>query len=325
MLASVLPGLRDLRIPLTAGFLWLVVLWLIFYPIIPSRDDAKDLIAAIYDLIGALGSAVILTVLTFIAYVLGIFVTAFAGWAWKGYMTSSLRYRLSFRRKPIGTYEPPREKRRRYNAAYDQAEAHAYSVIARTAEEFYLPNEFYLDVAAGKHVYSGKVVMEMSRHYSRETNAGNPESRDISRQAFAPVTSFVAQQMMYEIPTVALRALVKNKDLWDGYDRAAAESRFRLTVVVPIPVITFLVLLRLGTWGPSTYPIDAFVLAVVLLVSFFIFRDALAKQDEANDAILQAVTTGEVEFPVIERILEIVAELDADLKEKNLKQKPRDI
>ncbi|HEU5091252.1 MAG TPA: hypothetical protein VFT30_01120, partial [Nitrospira sp.] len=79
------------------------------------------------------------------------------------------------------------------------------------------------------------------------------------------------------------------------------------------------------TWGPSTYPIDAFVLAVVLLVSFFIFRDALAKQDEANDAILQAVTTGEVEFPVIERILEIVAELDADLKEKNLKQKPRDI
>jgi hypothetical protein len=30
MLSSILPGLRDVRVPLTAGYLWLLGLWLLF-------------------------------------------------------------------------------------------------------------------------------------------------------------------------------------------------------------------------------------------------------------------------------------------------------
>jgi hypothetical protein len=38
LLASLLPGLRDLRVPLAAGLMWLVVLWLSFYPDLPTKS-----------------------------------------------------------------------------------------------------------------------------------------------------------------------------------------------------------------------------------------------------------------------------------------------
>ncbi|SDH22819.1 hypothetical protein [Microbacterium pygmaeum] len=72
MLASLLPGLRDLRVPLATGFLWAVVAWLLLYPAIPSQDDATGLAAEIYKVLGAFGSAALITVVTFVAYLLGI-------------------------------------------------------------------------------------------------------------------------------------------------------------------------------------------------------------------------------------------------------------
>lgn len=72
MLASLLPGLRDLRVPLATGVLWLVVLWLASYPAIPSAGEATGLIGELYLLGAALGPTVELAVLSFIAYVVGI-------------------------------------------------------------------------------------------------------------------------------------------------------------------------------------------------------------------------------------------------------------
>jgi hypothetical protein len=54
VLSSLLPGLRELRAPLSAGYLWLLVLWIAFDPLIPSEDDA----GGIGDSLSALGEAV---------------------------------------------------------------------------------------------------------------------------------------------------------------------------------------------------------------------------------------------------------------------------
>jgi hypothetical protein len=71
MLASLLPGLRDLRTPLTVGYLWLVCVWLWFHDLLPRRATARGPIADLYDLEGILPSAAFLAALTFIAYFLG--------------------------------------------------------------------------------------------------------------------------------------------------------------------------------------------------------------------------------------------------------------
>lgn len=54
ILASALPGFRDLRAPLTAGYLWLILLWLVVKPDIKVRP-ANKIAASVYDLAVAVG------------------------------------------------------------------------------------------------------------------------------------------------------------------------------------------------------------------------------------------------------------------------------
>jgi len=72
MLASLLPGLRDVRVPLTVGYLWLYVGWLLLAGNQPDHRPVGDgLVARTYDLLDALGPAAGIAALSFAAYVLG--------------------------------------------------------------------------------------------------------------------------------------------------------------------------------------------------------------------------------------------------------------
>jgi hypothetical protein len=71
MLASLLPGLRELRTPLAIGWTWLAALWLAFGELIPTREQATGIVLSLYDAIDVLGDATVLGILTFIAYLLG--------------------------------------------------------------------------------------------------------------------------------------------------------------------------------------------------------------------------------------------------------------
>jgi hypothetical protein len=79
MLASLLPGLRDLRAPLAADYLWLAAGWLYFAPQLPaSVNDADGVLKDIYRVAGvadASNPVAIAAGLTFIAYLLGILLT----------------------------------------------------------------------------------------------------------------------------------------------------------------------------------------------------------------------------------------------------------
>ena len=55
MLASVLPGLRELRVPLSAGFLWLLALWFAIEPTLPAVDEASGPAATARDRRRAVG------------------------------------------------------------------------------------------------------------------------------------------------------------------------------------------------------------------------------------------------------------------------------
>jgi hypothetical protein len=78
MLASLLPGLRDLRAPLAAGYLWLAAGWLYFAPQLPaSVNDAAGVLKDIYRVVDASNSVAVAAGLTFIAYLLGILSTGF--------------------------------------------------------------------------------------------------------------------------------------------------------------------------------------------------------------------------------------------------------
>lgn len=46
MLASLLPGLRDLRTPLAAGYIWLVAVWVALEPRIPNSPDGDSVLGS---------------------------------------------------------------------------------------------------------------------------------------------------------------------------------------------------------------------------------------------------------------------------------------
>jgi hypothetical protein len=72
MLTSLLPGLRELRAPLAAGYLWLIAAWVAFAPRIPTPETASGVLKDIYRLGQAVGKPGVIAAVTFAAYIIGI-------------------------------------------------------------------------------------------------------------------------------------------------------------------------------------------------------------------------------------------------------------
>ena len=80
MLTSLLPGLRELRAPLAAGYIWLLAWWLAFEPRLADRAEATDLLQSLYRLDDALSGFGLAAVASFVAYLAGsLSMTLFSG------------------------------------------------------------------------------------------------------------------------------------------------------------------------------------------------------------------------------------------------------
>jgi hypothetical protein len=70
VLANILPGLREIRGPLAAGFLWLLLGWLSFHDRVASPSGA---IGELVDLGGLVSDAALAVAASFVAYLIGSF------------------------------------------------------------------------------------------------------------------------------------------------------------------------------------------------------------------------------------------------------------
>jgi hypothetical protein len=76
MLASLLPGLRDVRTPLTVGYLWLFIGWAWFGDKFPrTRPPGHGLVARLFDLHAVVGTPATTAAVSFLAYLLGALLT----------------------------------------------------------------------------------------------------------------------------------------------------------------------------------------------------------------------------------------------------------
>jgi hypothetical protein len=72
LLASLLPGIRELRTPLAIGYLWLINAWILFAEDLPkTRPQDGELVAAIWDLAASVGITATLAAVTFGAFIIG--------------------------------------------------------------------------------------------------------------------------------------------------------------------------------------------------------------------------------------------------------------
>lgn len=283
MLASLLPGLRDLRVPLATGFLWLVVLWLVCYPVIPTQAESTGLAAEVYVALGAFGPAALITVITFVAYLVGILVA-----------------------RPSVTIV-------RWVLARFGRTGFELSAASRTESQ-----QLAFRTAAAMADAGAELPRELveTRGPSKSRNPGSAaaESESAHRRSPGYVVQFLTERMESEIPLVATRLLADNRDLFDRYDRAESEAAFRFSIPLPLFAISCLVpwRLELSILAYVPFVLGGMAVAVLLLA------DGSRKQSESNDAIFQAVFVDKADFPSIEAaraVIEQQRDLDNQKKQ----------
>ncbi len=76
VLSSLLPGLRDVRAPLAAGYIFLFDLWLLFGTSLPEENEATGVVESIYRLEGFVSSIGVAVAVSFVAFLVGVFFQA---------------------------------------------------------------------------------------------------------------------------------------------------------------------------------------------------------------------------------------------------------
>jgi hypothetical protein len=267
MLASLLPGLRELRAPLAAGYLWLVTLWIAVAPKIQEMISAEGAYRDIYSLGQAVGKPAIAIASAFAAYLIGtlsIGVTTFLTNRF-----SSLNDFSRVAKKPIHQAVLRRidEVLKSSNTAWE--DIHEILVRAREFIKTDDPRTFQvietLTVRSsnfdafsyrsdgGKEISFAYTNVPDLANFARDARVGVHLIALQTLENFETLKSntFIRHELartmvdleryvddcITDLPSLAARLVGKEPDVYGAYDRLRAESEFRLGVAVPLAIL----------------------------------------------------------------------------------------
>ncbi len=294
--------MRHLRAPLAAGYLWLLVAYLIAEPSWPDRDEAGPLIDAFHrlgDFTSAIGQAV---ALSFLAYVAGAVSEALfngplhrlairLGMNLPARRMAALK---AFVREKLGmAYESMRwavVEARRSPSPSDETE------IAKGFARKFAPA--FVDLV-GDDGYSYKPLpysLEKATFWSkvpslkrRDTYEPYRPDRQIE-QMIEATASLVIER---DLESVEFRLLREHKDLYLEADRLRAEAEFRFAVAVP------LLLLPVGVLMQEISATSMLIAAGAVAAAVVFYLSGLFRNRSANDLVVDAIVEGAVVSPTI--------------------------
>lgn len=299
MLTTLLPGLRELRAPLAAGYIWLLAWWLAFEPRLADRAEATDVLSSLYRLDDALSGFGLAAVASFVAYLTGSLSATLFSNGLKGL----------FRRKVVLA-----DVTSRLDPLSDQG-LRALGHLARETRER------MESALALSDTRPGELVGELRGYPAAAHPAIAPprlrglRARLRRRRGWAAVGGATLGPLTYtpdpddvtdarllraavdDLPQVMqVRLLGRDPDLFAAVDRRIAEVEFRLAVIPPVLALAAVALTRLS----FSYAVLAAALGIVATAG--LFWDALNRQREANDTLADALADRRVNAPSLERL-----------------------
>jgi hypothetical protein len=226
MLASLLPGLRDVRTPITVGYLWLTFAWVVWGDRIPDgRPNGDGLIARVYDVSEFLGNTTLLAALSFVAYILGAIVTIPVEGRF-GRVFGSMPRLLSVPRTGPTRRARERARRRRLLKGRD------------TLDEFH---DFLLGMSTDDWVRSEAAWrLEMDRaltgnaHF-RASMFARSKVEDQLRENGRELSRPEVEALTASPELLRPRLLASGRtEVYGEYDRQAAEGSFRINIALPV-------------------------------------------------------------------------------------------
>jgi hypothetical protein len=192
VLASLLPGLRELRTPLAIGYLYALALYLFFHDSIPTTAEASGHLKPLYDVVHWLGKPAALAAGAFLAYLVGSVLEVPAAQV-------SHWFRAALSKRPHLARQ--RANRRDY---LDSSLTHTLGRWDLTP-----------DAAQSLGQYCGTRIR-------RTLTQTSPNLEERSELAI--------RHLVEDLPQLRTRLYTASKDMYGEFDRLSAEADFRVNV-----------------------------------------------------------------------------------------------
>jgi hypothetical protein len=274
-LSSVLPGLREIRGPLVAGYVWMLAIWLAVEPCVPSREEADGVIAAFLDLDGAVPVVVTAIGVSVAAYLVGAISEGLLGGTWK--QGSSFG----------GPFFAPN-----YGASGDQALNEVSKHEAEALSVAFQPTGGLVTALTNPPQrtdipWTQRVLRETSRQ------AGQVIGPGVAAQTEDDAVAYTAQTLKGRLETdldvMRLRLLAREQDMYTYTDRFASESELRFAIVPPLLALDGVLVAR---WSA------VWLLGVIGVA--ILWRQARERRRESGDVLLEALRIDNTSTPMLD-------------------------
>jgi uncharacterized membrane protein len=263
VLASLLPGLRELRAPLSAGYLWLLAAWLLVESHVAGRKGATGVLGSLYELGTAAGAVGVAAAVSFIAYLVGSISEELWEEPWRRAMLAWRRPRSD---APEAWKTPSLS-----NDGLRSIQLLVSTASDRIHDVGLKPEDVRWQHAMPTTVTEGEPTGDMDFWLGRRT--------------------------IDELGLVGARLMIDAPELFNAADRMRAESELRLAVIPPLGVLTAILAVEMSPlWLVLVLPLVA------------LFRQAVRRRQQAGDGIADALWTGKVKAPVLERLESLIDE-----------------
>jgi hypothetical protein len=321
MLASLLPGLRDLRTPLATGYLWLVVIWLLTHNRLPmTMQQAPAALKPLYQLGSILGATAVLTALSFIAYVTGSLLAFKVSWSYKAYILPAedvFEGENWNTRNPLPNLSWTVRRARQWRAPWVLKLLRRSTFTGRRQEVLYRQlltairprfREAYKILSNSDHfnILSPRVTVVLPEFgLLPEDNKWNPSPEE----AFWMRTYVAA--VAQELDLVGIQLQTTSKELWDTVDRKDAESDFR--AAISLPILTGTIIL---SWQGSPFWLIFLIVPIALLFL------AIRLRTETAATLVQAVVLNLSIPPVLAELRDVEGQRIEQLKAEEESARP---
>jgi hypothetical protein len=321
MLANLLPGLREIRAPLTAGYVWLLAIYIAVEPHIPARGTETGIwetFAHLGDSISPAGQAAISAAL---AYVVGFsselsvppLLETVQGWRMSELRRRALprflwqwvrsrRHRDPFEHSAIYSlkgYGALMDILRPRLIALDQALRDVGTSLARAATTYHATpwsEREHLDRIAVPFALEPitEILQPTGAMLSRLTDFDGGTGDTVFYALDSAVDS-----LLEELDVVRTRLLGQEDELYSAIDRLNAEGEFRLALTLPGLALA----LTLGYRGAWVLGVAVLGLCVAALIQ------GIRRLEASSDMTFEALRIDRAQAPLLERLDEIVATL----------------
>lgn len=222
MFATVLPGVRYIRTPLTVGYLWFLVLWLAIGHQLPTPSRASGMLADIFRIshaVGPVGTAVAVSVA---AYIVGILLVPLS--------FKLIELSGTVLRRTAAAALTPGQRR------HVSAESALRNVVTeRLSARFCSDKAFRSAVldAAEAMPRDDEVVLPRDRSSLEKLALSNGWVRYQAVVATVDLSPLV-EDLMDDLFYIAQRLRARNADIYDDFYRLQAEGDFRLAIFFPL-------------------------------------------------------------------------------------------